>query len=227
MHSHAHDRSIAVGTAALGGVGLAAHAAIRARVRRRRRARSSTPAAQLMTRGVTCVDESASVLSAAERLAEAGVGALPVCDRQGRLLGMLTDRDIVVRVIAQGLDPRRTAVSRCLEREPVGLGASETASTAVRRMAEHRIRRLPVVDESGRLTGIVGQSDLAYHVPPSEFAILEREIARDRPDRRSAAWLLAQPYRDPAPAAHSHSARERRSDDGTLADGVRSLLHQS
>jgi CBS domain-containing protein len=226
MRLHTHDRSVAVGTAVLGGGGWAAYAAIRALVRRRRRARLDPPAALLMTRGVTCIDESATVHSAAERLAEAGVGVLPVCDKLGRLSGMLTDRDIVVRVIAQGLDPRRTAVSRCLEREPVGLGSWETATTAVRRMAEHRIRRLPVVDDRGRLAGIVGQSDLAAHVPASELVTLDREIARDRPDRRSAAWLHGQPYRDPVPA-RSHPGRERRHDDGTLADGVRSLLHQA
>jgi len=224
MRWHTHDLSVALGAAALGGGGWPAYAATRALVRRRRRARLDAPAALLMTRGVTCIDETASVHSAAERLAEAGVGALPVCDREGRLSGMLTDRDIVIRVIAQGLDPRRTPVSCCLEREPVGLGSWETATTAVRRMAEHRIRRLPVVDDRGRLAGIVGQSDLAAHVPASEFVTLEREIARESPDRRSAAWLHEQPYRDPAPA-QSHSGRVRRNDDGTLADGVRSLLH--
>lgn len=227
MRMHSHDRSVAIGATVLGGAGGAAYATARALRRRRRKARLETPAALLMTRGVTCVDESASAQSAAERLAEAGVGALPVCDRRGRLMGMLTDRDIVVRVIAQGLDPRRTTVATCLEREPVSLGSEETATAAVRRMAQHRIRRLPVVDARGHLTGIVGQSDLAEHVPARELASLEREIVRDSPDRRSAAWLLGQPYRDsaPAPRVHSQPARERRNDDGTLADGVRSLLH--
>ena len=227
MRLHTHDRSVAVGAVTLGGGGWAAFAATRAIARRRRRARLDAPAALLMTRGVTCIDESASVHSAAERLAEAGVGALPVCDRQGRLSGMLTDRDIVVRVIAQGLDAQRTPVARCLEREPVGLGSWETATTAVRRMAEHRIRRLPVVDDRGRLAGIVGQSDLVAHVPASEFVTLEREIARESPDRRSAAWLHEQPYRDSASAQSHIAGRVRRNDDGTLADGVRSLLHSS
>jgi CBS domain-containing protein len=126
-----------------------------------------TKAREIMTPDATCVSASDTVLDAAKLMAEHDVGALPICGEDNRLKGMLTDRDIVVRVLAEGKDPRALHASELAQGEAVTVGADDDAETVMRTMAEHRVRRLPVID-GHKLVGIVAQADVARALPSSE-----------------------------------------------------------
>ncbi|HEX3801201.1 MAG TPA: CBS domain-containing protein [Solirubrobacteraceae bacterium] len=120
----------------------------------------SKTAREIMTSDAECVGESESVIDAAEKMARLDVGALPICGEDERLKGMLTDRDIVVKVLAEGKDPSDTKAGELAEGKPVTIGADDSAEEALRTMSEHKLRRLPVIDGHD-LIGIVSQGDLA------------------------------------------------------------------
>ena len=104
-------------------------------------------ARDIMSPDCTCVGENDTVLEAAEKLAELGVGSMPICGEDDRLKGMLTDRDIVVKVLAKGKDPSSTQVSElATQDEVVTIGADDPIDEALRTMAAHKVRRLPVID---------------------------------------------------------------------------------
>jgi CBS domain-containing protein len=88
---------------------------------------------------------------------------LPVVGDNGVLVGIVTDRDIVLRLIARGRDVRNAIVADCMSERVVACYAHESIAECMRQMARHRVRRMPIVDERGRLVGIVSQSDLARH----------------------------------------------------------------
>lgn len=117
-------------------------------------------AREIMTGGVECVGENESVLAAAEKMASLDVGSLPICGEDDRLKGMLTDRDIVVKVLAEGKDPGQTRASELAQGKPVTIGADDSAEEALKTMSEHKVRRLPVIDGHD-LVGVVSQGDLA------------------------------------------------------------------
>lgn len=116
----------------------------------------------VMTSDCQCIGENETVLDAAKRLAELDVGAMPICGEDDRLKGMLTDRDIVVKVLAQGKDPASTRAGELGEGKPVTIEADDSVGLALKMMAEHQVRRLPVID-GHRLVGIVAQADVARH----------------------------------------------------------------
>ncbi len=159
---------------------------------------------QAMSKHVAAIDAGAPVADAAERLAEQDVGVLAICQGGNRLSGVITDRDIVVRVIAQGLDPDELTVGECGSGEPVTASPQETLDQAAQRMGEQEVRRLPVTD-GGRLIGILSHSDLASHGGNRRAGRLLERLARQGGDRRSARWLLDRPYRLRRPAAVSAS----------------------
>jgi CBS domain-containing protein len=130
-----------------------------------------TTARDIMTPGAECADEDASVQSAAERMTALGVGALPICGKDDRLKGMLTDRDIVVKVLGQGKDPARTRNGSLAQQEIVTINADEDAQEIMRTMAEHKVRRLPVL-ENKRLVGIVSSGDVAQALPDAKVGDL-------------------------------------------------------
>ena len=111
-----------------------------------------------MTKGLITVDREETVAAAARILSSRNIGALPVTSG-GRLVGMLTDRDIAVRCVAADFDPNLTRVRTIMSAAPVTVSASEDAASAAGTMARHRIRRLPVT-ENGRLIGMLSRSDL-------------------------------------------------------------------
>jgi len=148
-----------------------------------------------MSRHVAAIEAEAPVADAAERLAEQDVGVLAICRAGDRLSGVITDRDIVVRVIAQGLDPDELTVGECGSGEPATASPQETLDQVARRMDEQQVRRLPVTD-GGHLVGIVSHSDLAAHGADQRAGRLLERLARRGGDRRSARWLLDRPYRD-------------------------------
>lgn len=120
----------------------------------------SKTAREIMTGQAECIGENETVVTAAEKMARLDVGSLPICGEDDRLKGMLTDRDIVVKVLAQGKDPAQTRASELAQGKPVTIGADDSAEEALHTMTEHKIRRLPVIDGHD-LIGVVSQGDLA------------------------------------------------------------------
>jgi signal-transduction protein with cAMP-binding, CBS, and nucleotidyltransferase domain len=116
------------------------------------------------------------------------VGSLPICGADNKLAGVLTDRDVVVRCLAEGGDPATTLAIDLAQGKPVTIGADESAEDALALMARHQIRRLPVID-GHQLVGMLAQADLARTLPPEETGDAVERISRDttaaaqRPDR--------------------------------------------
>ncbi|MGN9803263.1 CBS domain-containing protein [Micromonospora sp. L32] len=121
-------------------------------------------ARDIMTNDVTCVREQDDLRAAAKRMAELGVGALPICGDDNKLKGMLTDRDIVVKVLAQGKDPANVTAGELAQGEAVTIGADDDAAEILRTMGQHQVRRLPVID-GHELVGIVAVADVARSLP--------------------------------------------------------------
>ena len=133
-------------------------------------------AREVMTGGAECIGENDTLLDAAKRLAELDVGAMPICGEDDRLKGMLTDRDIVVKALAQGKDPGSTRAGELAEGKPVTIGAEDSVEATLHTMAEHKVRRLPVID-GHRLIGIVSQADLARNVDEEDVGELVEAIS--------------------------------------------------
>lgn len=129
-----------------------------------------TTAREIMHTGVTCVGEHETLADAARRMAELGIGALPVCGDDDRLHGMVTDRDIVIKCIAAGRDPAAVTVGELAQGSVYHVDADADAQHMLTLMEEHQVRRLPVIDDQ-RLVGIVSEADVARHLP--EYAVAQ------------------------------------------------------
>jgi CBS domain-containing protein len=118
-------------------------------------------------------------------MAEGDFGMLPVCNSEGRLQGVVTDRDLVVQVISEGRDPSATKISDLLSQsEVVTIGADDTAEEAIRTMKDHAVRRLPVIDGT-ELVGMVSQADIARAMPDAKVGDLVGAIS-DAPSNTGA-----------------------------------------
>jgi CBS domain-containing protein len=133
-------------------------------------------ARDVMSGGAECIGENDTIADAAKRLAELNVGALPICGEDNRLKGMLTDRDIVIKVVAQGKDPAGTKAGELGEGKPVTIGADDSVEEALHTMKDHKVRRLPVIDGHD-LIGIVSQADLARNVDEDKVGDLVEAIS--------------------------------------------------
>jgi CBS domain-containing protein len=137
-----------------------------------------TAVRDIMTEGCECIGENQTLLEAARKMRELNVGALPICGEDDRLKGMLTDRDIVVRCLADDVDPRHVAARNLAEGKPYYVQADASTDEVVRAMAEHKVRRLPVI-ENKRLVGIVSQADVARTQPPQKSGHAVAEVSSD------------------------------------------------
>jgi CBS domain-containing protein len=133
-------------------------------------------ARDVMTGGAECIGENESMQDAARRMKELDVGALPICGEDNRLKGMLTDRDIVVKVLAEGRDPSATRAGELAQGKPVTIGADDSVEEALETMIQHSVRRLPVIDGHD-LIGIISQGDLAKHIPDDKTGRLVEAIS--------------------------------------------------
>ena len=133
-------------------------------------------AREVMTGGAECVAENETVLEAAKKLASLDVGSMPICGEDNRLKGMLTDRDIVVKVLAEGKDPASTTAGELGEGKPVTIGADDSVDEALRTMIDNKVRRLPVIDGHD-LVGIVSQADLATNIDEQKVGDLVEAIS--------------------------------------------------
>ncbi|MCF3145457.1 CBS domain-containing protein [Streptomyces platensis] len=137
------------------------------------------PAARdLMTSGAEFVGAEDSALDAARKMTELGVGALPICGTDNTLQGVLTDRDIVVKVLGEGRDPQQTCASDLAQGEAITIGADDGAEDILATMARYKVRRLPVVDGS-RLVGMVALADVARALPAPQVGGLLAALSAD------------------------------------------------
>ena len=134
-------------------------------------------ARDIMSGGVEFIGMDATIQDAAEKLAANDIGVLPICNADGRLQGMLTDRDIVVKVIAKGMDPASTTVEQVAQgTEVVTIGADDSVDEALRTMKDHKVRRLPVID-GHKCIGMVSQGDIAVNLSEEKVGDLVEAIS--------------------------------------------------
>jgi CBS domain-containing protein len=136
----------------------------------------SKKARDVMTPECKCVSETDTVLDAAKRLSELDVGAMPICGQDDRLKGMITDRDIIVKVLAQGKDPAEVKVGEFAQGKPVTIGADDSIEEALDVMSEHKVRRLPVIDGHD-CVGVISQADVATDLPDEKVGDLVAAIS--------------------------------------------------
>ncbi|HEY5661083.1 MAG TPA: CBS domain-containing protein [Gaiellaceae bacterium] len=131
----------------------------------------------VMTSEPRTIDAGQSVAYAAKMMRDEDVGLAPIVE-DDKLIGMLTDRDIAVRVVAEGRDPDEVTVGEVASRQVVTVDPQQDLDEALRIMAKHQVRRLPVVEEDGRLVGIVAQADVAREGNDKQTGALVEEISQ-------------------------------------------------
>ena len=132
---------------------------------------------QVMSDRPRCVTPETLVSEAAQLMETDDIGSLPILDGE-QLAGMVTDRDIVVRAVAKGKDPRGMPVSEVASSELVTIHANDDLADALRLMASQQVRRLPVVDEDNRLVGILAQADIAGEAKEKAVGEMVGEISK-------------------------------------------------
>lgn len=133
---------------------------------------------EAMTSNPCTIDANKPVAYAAKMMKDEDVGLAPVVEGN-RLVGTVTDRDIVTRVIAEGRDPGSTSVRDIASTDLVTIDPQQGLDEALRLMAQHQIRRLPVVEEDGRLVGVLAQADVAEHAESSATGHMVEKISKN------------------------------------------------
>ena len=125
---------------------------------------------EVMTENPVCCLPTDTVSMAARVMRREGVGPVPVVnDEQSKqLIGIVTDRDLAVRVVAEARDPNHTCVSDVMTTTIFACRPDDDLTSAIKAMEEHQIRRIPVVDEDGRIAGIISQGDVAIRIHERE-----------------------------------------------------------
>ena len=136
---------------------------------------ATTAVKDVMTPQPTAIASDATVVEAARRMSSEDVGSLPVVDND-KLVGMVTDRDLVLHVVAKDLDPHKVSVADVCSDNPVVASPDESLDDALQRMASEQVRRLPVVAD-GRLVGILAQADIARTSRPESTGRLVEDIS--------------------------------------------------
>jgi CBS domain-containing protein len=156
---------------------------------------------EVMTRGIDPVDPSATVQEAARQMAELDIGAVLIGTEE-KLEGVLTDRDIIVRLVVEGRSPAEVQVREVMSAAIFGCRADDTVESAFAEMRERQVRRMPVLEEDGRPIGVVTLSDLAKVVDsPESMREALREISEPHRNR-------ADPEAPPAEGAEAGAVRE-------------------
>lgn len=131
----------------------------------------------IMTPSPRCIGENDSLSIAASVMSDIDVGALPICGEDGKLKGMLTDRDIVVKAVTQGLDLESTPARALAAGKPRTVDADADVLTALEMMQQHQIRRLPVIEDHA-LVGIISQADVALALSAEATGATVESISR-------------------------------------------------
>jgi CBS domain-containing protein len=132
---------------------------------------------EVMTANPSTIEPDQSIVEAAKIMKQEDAGVVPVTEN-GRLTGMVTDRDIAIRVVAEGKDPQSTAVREVASQDLVTIDPQQDLDEALRLMAQHQVRRLPVVEEDGRLVGVVAQADVAREGNDTQTGQVVQEISQ-------------------------------------------------
>jgi CBS domain-containing protein len=147
------------------------------------RAAEANPALcrDIMTQNPVCCAKSESINMVAQAMRENDIGSVAIVEdeKDHKLVGMVTDRDLAVRVLASDRDPNRTPTEEVMTREVVSCLPEDRIETCLEAMESHQIRRVPVVDTSGRIVGIISQGDIAIRLhEPKRTAEVVEEISR-------------------------------------------------
>jgi CBS domain-containing protein len=132
---------------------------------------------ELMSSNPCAIEADKPVAYAAEMMKREDVGLAPIVEGD-RLVGTLTDRDIVTRVVAEGKDPKSVTVREVASTDLVTVDPQQDLDEALRLMAQHQVRRLPVVEEDGRLVGVVAQADVARQDDDARTGEVVEEISQ-------------------------------------------------
>ncbi|MGI5169933.1 CBS domain-containing protein [Spirillospora sp. CA-253888] len=136
-------------------------------------------AQQVMNSGVHCIGADTDLRRAAQIMRDEQIGSLPICDENGGLRGIITDRDIVIGCVASGADPQSTTAGDLAARRPHAVQASSDVAEVLETMQRHQIRRLPVLDDE-RVVGMISEADLARHLPEDRLARFVEAIYAER-----------------------------------------------
>lgn len=134
-------------------------------------------AKDIMTAGARCIGENDTLATAARLMADLDIGSLPICGTNGKLKGMLTDRDIVVKAVANGHDMATTTAGALAEGRPVMVDAEDDIRLALDLMQKHQVRRIPVIDDRV-LVGIIAEADIARSLAARETGETVEQITR-------------------------------------------------
>jgi CBS domain-containing protein len=137
-------------------------------------------ARDIMHPGAECIGEDDTLESAARMMRDLRVGALPICGNDDRLHGIITDRDIVVRCIAEGGDPSTTSAREMAQGTPIWVDAEADQDEVLRLMESNKIRRLPVMEDQ-RLIGMISEADLAVHLDEHRIHQFAESVYSARP----------------------------------------------
>lgn len=132
----------------------------------------------IMTPDPYCVRPEDTVDQAAQLMKENHVGPVPVIDHEKRLVGIVTDRDLAIKVVAEDRLPRNTKIADVMTREPYSCGPNDDVEQIIQTMEEHQVRRVPIVDEGRHVLGIVAQADVATKLAHETTAGAVEEISQ-------------------------------------------------
>jgi CBS domain-containing protein len=134
----------------------------------------------IMTPTPACCTRDTSLTDVARIMADRDCGAVPVIDNQKEAhpVGIVTDRDIVLRTLANGQDPFQMAAGDCMSPAPVTVSADEDVSACTEQMKQHQLRRILVTDDDGRCCGIVAQADVAWQLGQREAGEVVLQVSQ-------------------------------------------------
>ena len=135
---------------------------------------------EIMTSNPTCCTPDTTLKDAARMMAECDCGEIPVCDSndKGHVIGVITDRDITCRAVAQGLDVNKTPVSKCMTTPVISSSPNASLEDVMELMEENMIRRIPVIDDRGCVCGMLSQADIACKTDGLRVTEIVREISQ-------------------------------------------------
>ena len=139
---------------------------------------------EVMTKDPVCCLPNDSVAKAAELMKNENIGSIPVIENEQtqKLVGIVTDRDLALKIVARALDARSTKVETVMTHKLVTCHADDDLQKALDAMAEHQLRRIPVVDNNNKIVGIIAQADVATRVDePEKTGEMVKEISQDQP----------------------------------------------
>jgi len=136
---------------------------------------------EVMTKNPVCCLPNDMVTKVAQLMKLENVGSIPVIenDLTNKLVGIVTDRDLALKIVAEGLNAKSTKVEAVMTRQVVTCHAGDDLQKALDAMAEHQLRRIPVVDNDDKVVGIIAQADMATRVDqPEKIAEMVKEISQ-------------------------------------------------